>query len=124
VFTRIAEIGSISTQARLFLLVCGFLLCLWALRRLRDRTLLVSMCSLFMGIGLGMLFFALFPAFFDGVSRWVGIKYPPLLYLILGLLIFMAITAHLASRLSLVDQRCRRLAQEMALLTVARKKAE
>jgi hypothetical protein len=124
VFSKITEIGSISTQARLFLLICGILLCVWALRSARERTLLVSMSSLFTGIGLGMLFFAIFPRFFDRISYVVGIKYPPLLYLILGLLIFMVITAHLASRLSLVDQRCRRLAQEIALLTSAREKPE
>jgi hypothetical protein len=116
--------GSISPQARIFLLACGLFLCFWALRRARERSLLVSMCSLFISIGAGMLLFALFPRFFDRISYLVGIKYPPLLYLILGLLIFMVLTAHLASRLSLVDQRCRRLAQELALLNAAKRRSE
>jgi len=116
--------GSISPQARIFLLVCGLFLCFWALRRARERSLLVSMCSLFISIGAGMLLFAIFPRFFDRISYLVGIKYPPLLYLILGLLIFMVLTAPLASRLSLVDQRCRRLAQELALLNAAKRRVE
>jgi hypothetical protein len=107
--------GGASIAARVFALCCGATLCVWTVQKLRKRTLLISICSLFVAIGSGLMAFAVFPGVFNRVSYALGVKYPPLLYLILAILSLLVVILHLAVRLSLVDERCRRLAQEIAL---------
>jgi Uncharacterized conserved protein (DUF2304) len=83
--------------------------------------LLLSIGSIFTAVGLGLVGFAAVPTLFDRVAYAVGVKYPPLLYLILLLLCLSGLLLHLASRISLLDTRCRRLTQELALRDVERK---
>jgi hypothetical protein len=110
------ETGSVSTDARIFLFTCGIVLALWVILGLRKRRLLVSLSLLFFTFSLGFLLFAIFPSLFNQTAYLVGIKYPPLLYLIAAIISFLILAVHFASRLSLVDERCRRLAQEIALV--------
>jgi hypothetical protein len=109
-------IGSVSWQARAFTFACGITLCLWTLTKLRNRALLISICSIFIAVGLGLVSFSLAPMFFDQLSYSIGVKYPPSAYLIIAILLLMAIIVLLALKLSLIDERCRRLAQEIALI--------
>jgi hypothetical protein len=97
-------------------LLCGFGLCLWSLLKLRRRSLLVPTCSLFLGVGGVFILFAVSPNTFDRLSYMVGIHYPPILYLMGCIFALILMIIHLAVRISLVDERCRRLAQEIALL--------
>lgn len=112
------ELGA-SLNARLFALCSGAALCLWTLHKLRKRSLLIPICSLLVAIGAGLMVFAIAPGAFNSLSYAVGVKYPPLLYLMLAILSLSAVILYLAVRLSLIDERCRRLAQEMALRDAA-----
>jgi len=107
----------VSWGARVFILLCGLVVFLWVLRKLRRRELLVPICSMVLAVGLALVCFAVRPTLFDAISYAVGVKYPPLLYLILIILWLVFLVLHLAIRLSAVDARCRRLAQEIALMT-------
>lgn len=109
-----------SVSARLFALVCGAALCLWTVYKLRKRTLLISICSLLVAIGGGLMAFAVAPQAFNQLSYAVGVKYPPLLYLMLAILSLLVVILHLAARLSIIDERCRRMAQEIALRDAGR----
>jgi Uncharacterized conserved protein (DUF2304) len=83
--------------------------------KLRRRSALVPTCSLFLTVGLLFLAFTAFPNAFDQLSYALGVKYPPVLYLIGCLFVLILLIVHLATRLASVDERCRRLAQEIAL---------
>lgn len=113
-----------SIKARVFALSCGLFLFAWSLLKIRKRTLLISTCSMFIAVGVGLMLFAVFPSFYDAVSYAVGIQYPPLMYMVLAILVLMMIIIHLASRVSLLDERCRKLAQELALLQVSQTNPE
>lgn len=115
-FAETLETGGVSTDARVFLFTCGIVLALWVILELRKRRLLVSLSLLFFTFSLGFLLFAIFPSLFNQTAYLVGIKYPPLLYLIAAIISLLVLAVHFASRLSLVDERCRRLAQEIALV--------
>lgn len=116
-----AEIYGVAPQGRVLALVLGIALCLWTWSRLGKRALLLSIGSIFTAVGLGLVGFAAVPTLFDRVAYAVGVKYPPLLYLILLLLCLSGLLLHLASRISLLDTRCRRLTQELALRDAERK---
>ena len=108
--------GHVALEARVLILLCGLGLCVWSLLKLRRRSLLVPTCSLFLTVGGAFILFAAVPGFFDRLARLSGISYPPVLYLIGCVVILIVMIIHLASRLSLIDERCRRIAMELALL--------
>ena len=114
-FGQLSSAG-VSPTARVFAAICGIVLCFWAMRKLSKRELLIPICSMIIAVGLSLVAFASVPALFDQVSYLVGIKYPPLLYLILVVLCLLVVILNLAARLSIIDSRCRRLAQEVALI--------
>jgi uncharacterized membrane protein len=60
--------------------------------------------------------FALVPGLFDQLSYAIGIKYPPLLYIMLAVLTVLVLVLFLSAQLSVLDGRCRRLAQEISML--------
>lgn len=109
--------GHVAPEARALILLCGLSLCVWSLLKLRRRSLLVPTCSLFLAVGAVFMLFAAFPSVFDRLAQLSGITYPPVLYLIGCVVVLIIMIIHLAFRLSLVDERCRRLAVELALLT-------
>lgn len=108
-------LGHVSTEARVLTFLCGLGLCLWVLVKLRRRSLLAPTCSLFLTVGGVFILFAAFPNMFDRLSYVVGVKYPPVLYLMVCVLALILMIIHLAVRISLLDERCRRMAQELAL---------
>jgi hypothetical protein len=112
-------LGRVSTEARVLTLLCGVGLCFLALVKLRRRSLLAPTCSLFLAVGGVFILFAVFPNAFDRLSYLVGVKYPPVLYLMACVFALMLMIIHLAARMSVLDERCRRMAQEMALREAA-----
>src|SRR6266436_1479088 len=116
-------VGHVSTEARILTFLCGLGLCLWSLGKLRRRSLLVPTCSLFLAVGGVFILFSLFPGTFDRLSYMVGVRYPPILYLVGCIFVLILMIIHLAFRVSLIDERCRRMAQEMAMLHLHHAKA-
>ena len=112
-------IGHPSLEARLLTGCCGLALSGWSLLKLGRRSALVPTCSLFLTVGLLFMAFAAFPDAFDKASYALGVKYPPVLYLMGCVFILILLIVHLATRLASVDERCRKLTQEVALLQAA-----
>lgn len=102
-------------HARIVIFAFGVLLLAWTVSRLGRRSLLVPLGGVFMTIGAGLIGFAIIPGVFDQAAYLLGVKYPPLIYLIIALIALLALNVHLAARVSLLDVRCRRLAQEIAM---------
>ena len=115
-FSGATPAGHVAPEARVLTLLCGLVLCTWSLLKLRRRSLLVPTCTLFLAVGGAFILFALFPNLFDSLSYLVGIRYPPGLYLIGCVFVMILMVIHLAFRLSLLDERCRRMAVEIALM--------
>jgi hypothetical protein len=115
-FSGVTPAGHVMPEARVLVGLCGLVLFTWSLLKLRRRSLLVPTCTLFLTVGGAFMLFALFPNRFDRLSYMVGIRYPPGLYLIACVFVMILMVIHLAFRLSLIDERCRRLAIEIALM--------
>ena len=114
--TQPQPVGHMSAQARIVVFSLGLALCTWVLLKVRKRSVLVPISTLFLVIGLGTIGFSLYPDGFDQLSYILGIHYPPIFYFVLAILALILVILYIATRLSIVDERCRRLAQELALI--------
>lgn len=101
--------------ARMLILLLGVLVCAWTLHRLRRRGLLIPLGTLFLTTGAGLVAFSAFPNVFDRLAHLLGIDYPPVLYLVGLVTLLVLLIVQLAARVSVLDVRCRRLAQELAI---------
>lgn len=82
----------------------------------RQGWLRESYALIWLGIGSGMVLFALQRTWLDAVGRYLGVVYPPAFFLLLGLLFSLVIGLNLTVHLSRQNDRTVRLAQEVALL--------
>jgi hypothetical protein len=108
-------------HARVVIFIFGLLLIFWTISRLGKRSLMVSLGGVFFTAGAGLIGFAIVPGVFDQLAYLLGVKYPPLIYLIIALIALLALNVHLAARISLLDLHCRRLAQEIAMQATRQK---
>jgi hypothetical protein len=108
--------GHVSVQARFVVFLLGLALCAWAAINARNRTVLIPTITLLLSLGIGVIAFAIYPAPFDKISYMLGVAYPPIIYILIALTALLIVILHLAMRLSITDERCRKLTQEIALL--------
>ena len=88
-----------------------FILRLVRLRQLRSKYAL-----LWLTIGVLMLPFAAFPGMLETLSDWVGVDYPPAMFLLLATGFLFLVVVHFSWELSRLESRTRTLAEEIALL--------
>jgi len=111
--------GYPSWQVRMLVTLIGLALCSWGAMKARNRTVLVPTLTLLLSIGVGIIVFGIYPSMFDSVSYFLGIYYPPIFYVLIALIALLLVVLHLSMRLSITDERCRKLSQEVALLQAA-----
>lgn len=108
--------GHPSWEARALVSLIGLALCIWGILKARNRTVLIPTLTLLLAFGAGVMSFAVYPTAFDSLSYLLGISYPPIFYFLIALTALLVVILHLSLRLSVTDQRCRKLSQEIALL--------
>jgi hypothetical protein len=110
------DVYGATIPARILAFLLGLGLFAWTCFRIRRRVLLLSIGSLLISIGFGLIAFAVVPGVFDALAYGMGVKYPPVFYLLLFVVGMSAVLLHMAARISALDIRCRKLTQELALL--------
>jgi hypothetical protein len=108
--------GELSSQARVLVAVLGLgamglILVLLRRRQLRSK---YALLWLSLGIALGAL--GLFPGLLTGISRQVGVFYPPALFLLVACGVLFLVVIQFSWELSRLEERTRTLAEELALL--------
>jgi len=68
-------------------------------------------------IGLGILFFGALPRIIDRVAAYLGVHYPPILLVYVGMGLLFVQQLHLFICMSKNETRIKELAQEVAILT-------
>ena len=82
----------------------------------RRRQLRAKYSILWLGIGVGLVLFALAPKMLDRVSEWLGISYGPATFFLAAITLLFLVVIHFSWELSRLEERSRRLAEEIALL--------
>jgi hypothetical protein len=108
--------GGLSTTAHVFLVLGTLAAVLFILFLLRRRQLRGKYAMLWTTLGLALMVLALFPGLLTKVSEWLGIAYPPVLFLVVAIGFLIVVVIHFSWEISRLEDRSRTLAEEVALL--------
>lgn len=86
------------------------------LRLVRRRQLRVKYAFLWLSVGVVMVALAISPAILDRVSLWLGIDYGPATLFLAAITLLLLVAVHVSWELSRLEERTRKLAEELALL--------
>lgn len=92
----------------------GYLL--FIARLVRRRQLREKYAMLWMAVGAAVVLVSLSRGTMDSVARKLGIQYGPTILFLVAIMFLMAVVAHLSYEVSRLEERTRKLAEELALL--------
>jgi hypothetical protein len=92
----------------------GYLL--FIARLVRRRQLREKYVMLWLAVGAATVVVSLSRGAMDRVARALGIHYGPTILFIVAIMFLMAVVAHLSWELSRLEERTRKLAEELALM--------
>ncbi len=107
-----------SDKAHLFVLLITVLNVGFILRLVRRRQLRAKYAILWLVIGVALVSFAASPRLLDRVSVWLGISYGPATFFLAAITLLFLVVIHFSWELSRLEERTRRLAEEVALLRI------
>ena len=103
-----------STQVLLMAIVAFSLL--FILRLVRQRKLRGKYALLWVGVGLFLFAFAIWPDMIIPIADWVGVEYEPAVVFGVAIAFLFLMVVHFSFELSRSEERTRVLAEELALL--------
>lgn len=89
---------------------------LFIARLVRRRQLREKYAMLWMAVGAAVVVVSLSRGAMDSVARKLGIQYGPTILFLVAIMFLMAVVAHLSYEVSRLEERTRKLAEELALL--------
>lgn len=92
----------------------GYLL--FIARLVRHGQLREKYAMLWMAVGAATVVVSLSRGLIDRLARALGIQYGPTILFLLAIMFLMAVVAHLSWELSRLEDRTRRMAEELALM--------
>jgi len=108
-----------SDRAHLFVALTTILSLFFVVRLVRRHHLKSKYSLLWLSIGVVMIALVAFPGLLDNASYKIGISYPPATFLVLSVAVLFMVVVQFSWELSRLEDRTRRLAEEVALLRAA-----
>ena len=105
-----------TTRAHIFLFVVTLGSVLFTVRLVRTRRLAAKYSMLWLSIGMILVVLAAFPSLLVYVSDRMGVAYAPAAFLLMAIAFLFLLVVHFSWELSRMEERSRRLAEEIALL--------
>ena len=105
-----------STAAHVLVIVLAAAVIAFILHLVRSQRLRAKYSVLWLTIGVGLAFLAIFPDVLVWISDLFGIGYPPATFMLLALSFLLVLVLHFSWELSRLEDRTRALAEEYALL--------
>ena len=105
-----------SDQVELVAVAISLAYLLFIARLVRRGQLREKYAMLWMAVGGAVVVMSLSRGPMDAVARALGVKYGPSILFLLAIMFLMAVVAHLSWELSRLEERTRKLAEELALM--------
>jgi len=96
-------------------LICGLILTFYIFLKIRKKILSAIESILWILAGIVILLLSIFPGVLDSIAIAIGVKYPPALLFLLGILILFFLTIRQEEKISFLNERIKRLAQNTAI---------
>ena len=110
------KVHAMSIGGRILVAVLTALTLLFILRLVRRGQLRGKYALLWLGVGVAMVGFALYPDILVPISETVGISYEPAIIFLAAIAFLFVVIVHFSYELSRLEDRTRTLAEELALL--------
>lgn len=105
-----------SPQGHVLIAVITISSLLFILRLVRRRQMRAKYSVLWLSLGLLMAILAASPSTLDRAALALGISYGPTVLFLAGLSLLLLVAVHFSWELSRLEERTRRLAEELAIL--------
>jgi len=112
--------GDLSGRGHLFIAVVTLVALFFILRLVRRRQLGGKYALLWTVVAVVLGVLAVWPGLLTNVSEFVGVHYPPALFLLVTTGFLFLVVIHFSYELSKLEDRTRTLAEEIALLRAER----
>jgi len=109
-------VGDLSTRGHVFIAVVTVVALVFILRLVRRRQLAGKYAMLWTAVAAGLGVLAIWPGLLKSLSEFVGVFYPPALFLLITTGFLFVIVIQFSWELSRNEDRTRTLAEEIALL--------
>ena len=109
-----------SSRLELFVGLLTLISIVFILELVRRRQLREKYALLWLAVGAVVLVVGLSPSLLDRISGALGIEYGPSTLFLFSILFLVLVVAHLSWEISRLEEKTRRLAEEVALLRVRR----
>lgn len=103
-------------SASVFFLILSVLVCAFVIVQVRHQRMKERYAALWLIIGAVIIVLGAFPSLLNGVAEFVGVALPVNLLFLLSILLLMGVSIHLTLELSLLSEKTRILAEEVAIL--------
>lgn len=110
------KVHAMSIGGRILVAVLTAITLLFILRLVRRGQLRGKYALLWLGVGVAMVGFALYPDILVPISETVGISYEPAIIFLAAIAFLFVVIVHFSYELSRLEDRTRTLAEELALL--------
>ncbi|MFQ5601721.1 MAG: DUF2304 family protein [bacterium] len=102
-------------KAKLIIIVLSFSLFLFVLNLIRKRKLKIEHSVLWLFVSLAILVASIWQNLADQVALFLGIEYPPALFLSIAIFFSLVILMHFSIELSTLKDQNKALTQELAI---------
>lgn len=96
-------------------IIFGFILTFYIFSKIKKKILSEVESLLWVFASIIIILLSIFPGILDRIAIAIGIKYPPALLFLLGILILFFLTIRQEEKISVLNERIKRLAQYNAL---------
>lgn len=111
-------------SASVFFLILSVLVCAFVTVQVRHQRMKERYAALWLIIGVVIIVLGAFPTLLNGVAEFVGVALPVNLLFLLSILLLMGVSIHLTLELSLLSEKTRILAEEVAILKALHEQPE
>ena len=122
--TPVDDVHAMSVGGRILVAVLTAITLLFLLRLVRRGHLRGKYALLWLGVGVAMVGFAIYPDILVPISETVGISYEPAIIFMAAIAFLFVVVVHFSYELSRLEDRTRTLAEELALLRAETQQTE
>ncbi|MCH9008218.1 DUF2304 domain-containing protein [candidate division KSB1 bacterium] len=102
-------------KAKIIIVLLSFSLFMFVLNLIRKRQLKIEHSVLWLVVSATILVASIWHDLADGVAHFLGVEYPPALFLSIAIFFSLAILMHFSIELSMLKDQNKNLTQELAI---------